>query len=422
MRMSILLLHTSNPSRRRHLIRAAEYAREHGERLLLVTKNPTWEHDIADAVVSAEISDIDATVQAVRELAATEIDNIRAVAAFREHCVPAAAGVAADLGLPFVSEQVARLTRDKYLLRKRFDTKGVPQPKYGLARTVDDAIHEAERIGYPVVVKPVVNNDALYLRRVDDINDLRQCFSGLQSGAWHVAGNAAVYDWARNDYYGAVIIEEFVPGPDLSVESVVVEGVVRVVAVHDKPNVADSPYLVDVLYTTPSRLPRHTQSRIHNIVADAHQAVGIDTGVTHTELRIGVDGTIKVLEIAARLGGGPIYQSVLLSTGVDLVDAVLDTACGREPVVRPQPRAIPTAFYLFFAERAGAIVTIDGVEEARLDPRVQELALYHGLGEDVQLPPQVWQSHGHVVYTADDIDEIDKMFNALVNTVKIGAE
>lgn len=403
-------------------MRSAEYAKQQGERLLLVTKNPTWERDIADVVVSVDVSDVEATVAAVRVLAVGEDEPIRAVVAFREHSVPAAASVAADLGLSFVGEDVARIARDKYVMRKTLEAEGIPQPMYGLARTVDEAIEQADRIGFPVVVKPVVNNDTSYIRRVADIDELRRCFPSLQYGAWHVKGNASLYNWARHDYGNAVIIEEFLPGLDVSVESIVTDGQTHVVAIHDKPNPEEGPYLVDVRYTTPSKLPMDTQLCIHHLTGEANRAVGINTGATHTELRVREDGTAKILEIAARLGGGPIYQSVLLSTGVDMVDAVLDTARGRQPTLQARSQPVPTGFHLFFAERAGLITAIDGVEETRLDPRVHELALYHGVGDTVELPPQVWQSHGHVVYTADDADELDDMFGELDESLTIAVQ
>ncbi|WP_344641723.1 ATP-grasp domain-containing protein, partial [Kitasatospora cystarginea] len=164
-----------------------------------------------------------------------------------------------------MGEDVARIARDKYVMRKTLEAEGIPQPMYGLARTVDEAIEQADRIGFPVVVKPVVNNDTSYIRRVADIDELRRCFPSLQYGAWHVKGNASLYNWARHDYGNAVIIEEFLPGLDVSVESIVTDGQTHVVAIHDKPNPEEGPYLVDVRYTTPSKLPMDTQLCIHHL-------------------------------------------------------------------------------------------------------------------------------------------------------------
>ncbi|MGW6128963.1 ATP-grasp domain-containing protein [Cellulomonas sp. NPDC055163] len=399
--MSILVLHRHNASRRGHLVRAAEHARARGRRFLLLVENPTWEAELADVVVSVDTSDVEATVAVARRLAASEPEPVEAVAAFVGHSVPAAAAVAAALGLPFVSEHTARTVRDKHAMRAAFEAAGVPQPAFGLATTVDEARTLAERLGFPLVLKPLVDNDTGHLRRVDTPDELAEHLPEVLRGAWEGIEGDRRYGWLTERYPRAVIVEQYLPGAEVSVESVVVEGRTHVVAIHDKPLASEGPYFVDTLFTTPSRLPADVQRRVAEVAAAAHRAVGIESGAAHTELRVQADGTPKVLETAARLGGGPIHRSVLLSTGVDLVAAVLDVAAGREPDLTPRPEATPAGFRLVFAERAGTVRAVTGVAEAELDPRVHEVSLYRGPGDAVDVPPRVWQSHGHVVFTAD---------------------
>lgn len=420
--MSILVLHKSNASRRGHLAKAAEYAKKNGDRLLLLVKDLTWEKEFADVAVSVDTSDIEATVAAARALAASEPEPIRAVAAFVGHSVPAAAAVAADLGLPFVGEQVARKVRDKYAMRESFASGNVPQPVYGLARTLDEAVTQAARIGFPLVLKPLIDNDTGYFRRVDSVAELTEHFPVVQRGAWSGIAHNPLYAWMVETYNSAILLEEYLPGAEVSVESIVVDGRAHVVAIHDKPAPMEGPYFVDVHYATPSRLPAEVQERIVESTAASHRAVGIETGAVHTEFRIQSDGTPKILETAARLGGGPVYQSVLLSTGVDMVAAVLDVASGRTPDLTPKPQPTPAGFYLFFAEKAGRISGISGVEEAGRNPRVQELSLYRKVGDVVDVPPRVWQSHGHVIFTADSDDGLVETFDELVKSVRIEIE
>ncbi|PRH79808.1 carboxylase [Streptomyces solincola] len=420
--MSILVLHRSNASRRPHLARAARYAREHGERLLLCMEHPGGDAEHADAVVPVDTSDVEATVAAVRALAASEPEPVRAVVAFVGHSVPAAAAVASELGLPFVSEHTARTLRDKHAMRRAFDAQGVPQPAHGLARTVGEALAQAERIGYPLVLKPVVDNDSGYLRRVDDAEELTEHFDVVRRGAWAGVDGDPLHQWAVDAYGGAIIVEEYLTGAEISVESVVVDGTTQVIAVHDKPLPVTGPYFTDVHYTTPSSLPSDVRRRVAALAAAAHRAVGLDTGAAHTEFKVGADGTARILETAARIGGGPVYQSVRLSTGVDLVTAVLDLARGRTPDLTGRAEPVPTGFYLFFAERAGRIRAITGVEEARLDPRVQEISLYREAGDTVDVPPRVWQSHGHVVFTAGSGGEIARTFGELSRSIRFKLE
>lgn len=147
--MSILVLHKKNLSRRRHLARAKQYAEQHGERLLLVMKDPDWEADYVDRVVIADTSSIDETLSAVRKLADDESEPFSAVVTFAEAPVPSVARVAAEFGLPSVSERAARLARDKWVMREAFAAGDVPQPRYGIAHTLDEARDIARRTGFP---------------------------------------------------------------------------------------------------------------------------------------------------------------------------------------------------------------------------------------------------------------------------------
>ncbi len=420
--MSILVLHRSNVSRRRHLERTAEYAKAAGERLVVLAKNPTWEYDVADAVVTVDTSDVGAALAAVRDLVTTEPEPVRAVAAFVGHSVPAAAAVAAELGLPFVSEHTARTVRDKYAMRKAFGAAGIPQPAHGLARTAQEAQALAARIGFPLVLKPLVDNDTGYLRRVDDHEELAEHFGTIHRGAWAGVADDPLWSWVEESYGRAILVEEYLHGAEVSVESLVWNGKTSVVAIHDKPRASTGPYFTDVCYTTPSRLPEDVRRRIADLAAAANRAVGVDCGAGHTEFRVGEDGEPRILETAARIGGGPIYQSVLLSTGVDMVAAVLDIASGRAPDVSVPADPVPAGFFLFFAERAGRIKAITGEREARLHPRVRELSLYRGVGDEVDVPPRVWQSHGHVVVAADDHDDFDRDFTEIAKSIRLELE
>lgn len=410
--MSILVLHKKNLSRRRHLARARKYAEDNGQRLLLIMKDPTWEKEYVDQVVVADTSSIEETGAAARGLA----EPVDAVLTFAEASVPAVARVGAELGLPAVGERTAFLARDKHAMRMAVGAKAA-QPDFALARDLDEARRAAGRIGYPVILKPIIGTGSMYVRAVGSGDDLARHFETVHRGSWESLDYDPLHRAAREQYGGALLIEEFVPGTEISVESVVSGGRTTSFAIHDKP-LPTGPTFEEVYACTPTRLPRATVERLYAATAAVHEAMGIEIGVTHVEFRLR-DGEPVLLEAAARMGGGPIYRSVQLSTGVDMVEAALDLAMGRAPVIAPRPEPVAVGFRNIFPGRAGTLAAVHGVEEARADPRVDEIEIYRRVGEHLKVPPQTFQGHGHLIFTAGSVDLLDEVFEEFRRLVRL---
>ncbi|WP_018685497.1 ATP-grasp domain-containing protein [Actinokineospora enzanensis] len=417
--MSVVLLHTTNPSRRPHVTRVRDYCRAHGERLLIVMKDPTWEVDFADRVVSADTTSIEQTLTAVRALAAQEREPVRGVLTFVEQSVPAAAAVAAELGLPCVDERAAYLARDKFAMRSAFAAVGLDQPRFELAASLAQAREVATRVGYPLILKPLIGAGSKYVRRVDGDAELAEHFDAIRRGAWDGFSHDPLYERTAERYDRAILLEEYIPGSEISVESVVRAGRTEVLAVHDKPLPMEGPFFYEVYFSTPSRLPAELVRRIGEATAAANSALGIGIGATHTEFRVTAAGRAVILETAARLGGAAVYQSVLRSTGVDMVTVLLDLATGRDTDLTVRDSPTPTGFYRIYAERAGELARFHGVERYEQDPRVSEIALYHGVGDRILIAPQLSGAHGHVVFSAAGMDDLDEVCAELRREIRV---
>ncbi|MEU2358675.1 ATP-grasp domain-containing protein [Streptomyces misionensis] len=417
--MAILLIHSSNVSRRSHFIHIRDYAAARGERFLLAMTNPGWEKEFVDGFAEADTSDLAATVRAVDALAAVEPQRIRGVVTFSEHSVPAAAAVAAHLGLPFVDPMTAEVARDKYAMRQAFERAALEQPVFGIANDVEGALAEAQRIGYPLVLKPLIGGGSSHIRRVDGPAQLSEHFERLRDRAWSDLEYDPLHRSLVEKYQGACLLEEFIVGGEVSVESIVVDGHTHVIAIHDKPLPANGPYFEEYFYATPTCLPPAAVAQIHEATAAAHRAVGIDIGGTHTEFRIRPDGRLSVLETAARIGGGPLFQSVLTSTGVDMIHAVLDLSLGETPRLAPKPVLTPAGFCQFFAERAGRVRAVHGADVAASHPHVHELMIYPRAGDAVDVAPFVFQGYGHAFFTADSYQGLADVFAMLQKTIRL---
>lgn len=407
----LLVVHTTNLSRRPHLRRARSCV----PRLALLQDGPTWEREYADRIADVDTRDLDACVRAAREL--HEQEPVEAAVAFAEHSVLAAATIAEDLGVRGPGVRTATLARDKYLMRRAMDAAGVPCPRFALAGSVADAQAVARDFGYPVILKPIIGGGSQYVRRVDNPAEVAEYFPGIQDGVWDAYDYDPMCAPSRAAYHEAVLIESFIPGGELSVESLIIEGQTEVLAIHDKPMPMDGPSFDELYSCTPSRFPPQVVRRLHELTDLMHRSIGLRSGATHAEFRITPEGDPVALEVAARIGGGGLYSSVLHSTGVDMVEAVIELAHGRQPALsRHEPR--PTGEYSLIAEDEGILVSVDGLETARADPQVLDITIYNEIGSEILTPPRAFQAHGHVLATAGTLSELDEVIERTVAALK----
>lgn len=407
----ILVVHTTNLSRRPHLRTARSYV----PRLALLQDGPTWERTFADRVADVGTHDLDACVSAAQRLHQDE--PIEGVVAFVEHSVLAAATIAAQLGLPGPGVETATLARDKYLMRCAMDAAGIPCARYALASTAQEALDIAVAFGYPVILKPIIGGGSQYVRRVDTPAEVIAHFAGIQEGAWDTYDYDPMCAPSRASYHDAILVESYIPGGEASVESLIVDGETEILAVHDKPMPMTGPFFDEIYYSTPSRLAPHVVTRLHELTRRMHEAIGLRVGATHAEFRIPPDGDPVALEVAARIGGGAIYRSVLHSVGVDMVEAVIDLARGRRPrLSRHEPR--PTGEFSLIATDEGILDGLDGLDEARADPHVLEIAIYNQLGTEIHTPPRAYQAHGHILATAGTMQELDNVTQRLADRIR----
>ncbi|WEH39578.1 ATP-grasp domain-containing protein [Streptomyces sp. NBC_01218] len=415
--MTLMILHTRNASRRKHLAKAAETAHALGHRAIVVVEEPSWELEYVDAVYSAPTGNLEATVARCLEIAKEESEPISGVIAFVEHSVPAAAAVAEALGLPYISSETATKSRDKLSMREAFSSVGVSQPRFALATSVEEAQKAAETIEYPLVMKPIIGGGSMFVRRVDTPEELAEHFEEIRKGAWAGFDYDPLF-FLKSRYSEGILLEEFLVGNEISVESYVQNGETVVVAVHDKPTPMDGPFFEETFYATPTVLTGETLEKVKKYTALAHQGLGITQGATHTEYRVSPAGEPYILETGARLGGGPVYQSVLLSTGIDMVEVLTKVSLGQTvDVFVNSENARHVGFSLHFGEQPGELAAVEGIDTLEADETVSEVMIYSQIGDAIDVPPRVWQAHGHVIFTGasrDDILEKQRQVNEVL--------
>jgi hypothetical protein len=337
--------------------------------------------------VSGLIPDQHDLLAAVRT--ASRARPVRGIFTYDELLVIATARIADQLGLPGLTEQGAEHCRNKHMTRIALTAAGLPQPRFALACTAADAADAAAAIGYPVVVKPRGMGASVGVVRADGPADLPAAFS-VAERASH-SGPAA--------FEGAVLVEELVGGPEISVDGAVLAGEYLPFCVAHK-HLGLPPYFEEVSHIVDGADPLLHDAELRRVLGAAHRALGVRYGITHTEVRLSSRGLV-IIEVNARLGGDLIPYLGKLATGVDPGQVAVDVALGVRPEVTPDRRVCAGIRFLYPPQDCRvAEITLPAVGA------VPGLVAAHAMvppGGIVRLPPRAHIGrHAYVICTASD--------------------
>ncbi|GAA3211774.1 ATP-grasp domain-containing protein [Streptomyces thermocoprophilus] len=269
-----------------------------------------------------------------------------------EWSVVPTARLARQLGLSTTSPEVMQGCRNKATARSLFARHGVPSAASVSVRTRQEAEAAADRIGYPVVLKPASHAGAIGVLRVDDRDQLTAAYRAAERTA------------GQGTESTSVLVEEFLDGPEISVECVTYRGATTVVAVNRK-TISPPPHFEQLAHSVDADDP--LRETVAPAARAAINALGITDGVSHIEMRL-VDGRPRLIEVNARLAGDMIGHLVRLATGIDLVRAAADIACDRTPDLTPT-RSSAAAIRLLYPDTSGTLthLTYDGPRPTWLD-------------------------------------------------------
>ncbi|MER5355408.1 ATP-grasp domain-containing protein [Kitasatospora sp. NPDC002551] len=308
-----------------------------------------------------------------------------------DYYLPQVARVARRLGLPGPEPEAVAAACRKDLTRRRLAGAGVPGPAHALCADREQARAAARAIGYPLVVKPVDLCAGMFVRAVRDEDELLAAFGALDAFPVNARGQ-------RRE--PAVLLEELLTGPEVSVETVSVDGVAHVVGITDK-SVGGAPAFIETGHMFPAALdPAEAEAAAGTAVA-ALAALGLDRVVAHTEVKLTSAGP-RVVEVNPRPAGNRITELVRRVTGVDLAAAAVDLALGRRPDLTARPTGTASAAIAFLVPgggQSGLLAGFDGEDAVRRDPAVVELALA-AAGREVRPATSNNEYLGHVM-TAD---------------------
>ncbi|WP_432741901.1 argininosuccinate lyase [Streptomyces sp. JH002] len=359
-------------------------ARDRGMRPVVLTRDPERYPYLAQDGVEVRVldtGDAAAVLAACAELAGDA--GLAGVTSSSEYFIATAAATATALGLPAPDAAAVERCRDKARQRELLAAAGVGVPQ---AREVGDAAGAeaaAREIGLPVVVKPVSGSGSIGVRLCADAADAGQWAAALLAGPASGAGR--------------VLVQEYVTGPEFSVETFD-DTVVTVVG----KRLGDLPHFVEMGHDLPARAPDADLAALGREAVRALTALGLGWGAAHTELRMAARGPV-VIEVNPRLGGGMIPVALRDATGVDLVDAAIARA-GGQPVPDTAARPGHAAIRFLAAPHGGTVTALADPGPALAVPGVTGVQYTVAPGDLVTISHSFKDRLGCVIGTGSDAD------------------
>lgn len=334
--------------------------------------------------------------------AALSDDTVVGVLGFSEPHVVAAAILADELRLPGPGVRAAVVSRNKLMQRETFGRAGLAQPAFAHARSTEEAETFAEG-RYPVVLKPLSSMGSIGVQLASDKETLR---------AW--AGEHSSPD--------GFLVEEFMEGPEFSVEALVVDGE-RVFESVTAKTTTTAPYRVELAHHVPAEVSVEEREAVSELLGGVLDAIGMGTGLVHFEVILRPSGP-HIVEIATRTPGDYLLDVIEAATDVDLYDAAIAAACGI-PLDLPQgvgARPPRSASVWFPTPPAGTVGAVEGVDQVAKLPGVVKIEIDVAAGDEVHQLRSSMDRVGMVVYQAADRQGLDAVLGQVRDELHISVD
>lgn len=238
------------------------------------------------------------------------------------------------LGMPCNPVITDTIATNKYDMRRAFLDAGVPCPAF-LKVSAPPTEAELAGMAYPMIVKPTDRSGSRGIFKVTSYEEL--CSAVPQSAA--------------ASFEKSAIIEEFIDGPEYSCESISYAGEHHMLAL-TKKFTTGAPHFIETGHMEPSDIPETLHPAIKASIRAALDALHIQYGASHAEFKLTPEGRVRIIEIGSRMGGDCIGSDlVYLSTGMDYMAMVIDTACGKAPNLTPVRKPAQASIRFIFTQQ-----------------------------------------------------------------------
>lgn len=303
-----------------------------------------------------------------------------------------------------VSKEAAIRATNKHLMREAFEAYGAPSPK---SRCFSDAEVAwgvfCSNYSGDAILKPSRNSGSRGIAKIS--NDIKG------------EDFARLFERAKEESRDkSVMLEQFVEGPEFSVEIIVWNNEEHVLQVTDKKT-TEAPYFVELGHSQPSMFPKEIVEAVKRAAVMGVRALMVNNCACHAEIKI-QDGKAYIMEIGARLGGDFISTKLTyLSTGIDMVAAAINVALGEAPNLEPDAKPQGVAIR-YFTPKPGKVVSIKDADVLNRTG-VYDAELYVKPGDEVHEVKSSLDRSGYVIATAATPNDAISIAETIINEVHI---
>lgn len=352
----------------------------------------------ADKAICANITDEEIMLEIARE---QHVDGV--IHPCSEVSMNVMGRINDELGLAGITKEQAIRATNKHLMREAFEKGNAPSPKSILTDSAEDAWeHLQNDFATDGILKPSRNSGSRGIAKV--VCDMNK------------ADFINAYNIALNESRDkSVLIEQFIEGPEFSIEIIVWNGKVNVLTVTDKKTTG-APHFVELGHNQPSCYSKEDVETLKAAAVAGVKALGVNNCACHAEAKL-MNGKAYLMEIGARLGGDFISTELThLSTGIDMVAAAINVALGIEPdlSVKEEPKG---ACIRYFCPKPGRLISVSNTEVLD-DPHVYKKEIYVHEGDVIPEVTSSLSRSGHVIVIEKTPQKAIELAERLIREVK----
>ena len=344
--------------------------------------------------------------------------SFHAIGTFTEHTVIQTADTAYACGLPGLDPRAARRSSsNKLLMKKHCREAGIPVARSRVIPCLDGNHLELalRELGTPCVIKPIFGADSRGVVKIESNSRLDEIANEITNNT--CPSELEVF----KNFGGAFLLEEYIPGKMISVDGIVSAGDILIAGAVEYV-MGPEPHFTQEANYIPARIGAREFDSAQSLLVDVVNALGFDSTGFHCEIRLGPDGPV-LIEIAARLPGGPLQLGYLKSTGIDLTREVIHVWFGEKSRF-VQSRARHILQKAVFPRAAGKIriTSVYSPSPVADDEPVWDFKLFARDGEQARTYPEIPRPLYYYALEAPTAHELQEMSEQLESSVVIELE